>query len=167
MMVHHEAGSVSKSQRHHKAPKTRATSLVYTTALKEISKIFFLPLQTTSYPLHTTTYVRLCKSSPNCAQRLRVVHRMGTKTIAPAHRTDPGTGDDDRPRSRLLRPIGGSSPWDPSARETRNRLSRYASKRSQTERNTIFVQYRYCCHRPGAQRRLQCKSRFQLAWKTM
>ena len=28
MMAHHEAGSVSKSQRHHKVPKTRVTSLV-------------------------------------------------------------------------------------------------------------------------------------------
>ena len=62
--------------------------------------------KTTTYPLHTTTYVRLCKTSPNigglliitinCANRLRVYfHRMETKTISPAHATDPGNGEDE------------------------------------------------------------------------
>ena len=89
------------------------------TVLKR-AKFFFLGPKQTTYPLHTTTYARLCKSSLNSTKRLRVVHRMGTKTISPSHHTDPGTVDERPLRRRRPRPIGESPPWDPSTREAPN-----------------------------------------------
>ena len=111
----------------------------FTQLLLKVEKYFFFPLQTTSYPLHTTTYASLCKTPLNSTKRLRVVCSEGPRMVVSAHATDPGTGEDDPSR---LRPIGGNSGQTTSARDQQNRLSRYASKRSQTARNTIFNQYR-------------------------
>ena len=94
-------------------------------SLLKVEKFFFFPLQTTSYPLHTTTYARLCKTSLNSTKRLRVVCSEGPNTISPAHATDPGTGDDDPFGRRRPRPIGRNSGRDPSTREAKARKNRF------------------------------------------
>ena len=65
------------------------------------------------------------KHSPNSTKRLRVVCSEGPKTVAPAHATDPGTGDERPLRRRRPRPIGRNPGRDPSTREAKARKNRF------------------------------------------
>ena len=120
------------------------------------------------YKQHHIPYI--LPHTSDCAKLLLIVHSDSVvftewerkRSRRPIQRT-PGPETTTDLEADCCAPSEGARHGTPPRERPQNRLSRYASKRSQTEKNTISAQCRYCCHRRGAQRRLQCKSRFQLA----